>query len=250
MKKQTRGATTGTLTPFKTIFEKAAYRNSYEKVFDDFLTICICAFTRNYATGLSYYEDEYMQIIQPYKEEKTLDYFPQMLAELIRYMEAQKDSSSGNDLLGMFFEEELGRGRNGQFFTPFHVCQMMAKMIKGEETRSVNVLDPSCGSGRMLVAFAKGSHFMHHYYGIDIDPVCVKMTALNLFLNGLRGEVICADALAPSDFRMGYKVSFFPLGIFKIEKEQSFIWQYQQNSFTHKPPDESQPPNASQLQLF
>lgn len=251
------------INPFKVIFDKAAYGNSYDKVFDDFLTICICALTRNPVTGLSYYEDEYMSVIEPYKANGTLKYFPELFAELILFMENNKDGSEGNDLLGTFFEQELSHGRNGQFFTPFHVCQMMSHMVKGEETKSVNVLDPSCGSGRMLLAFAMGSKFMHGYYGIDIDSRCVKITAINLFLNGLRGEVICADALAGDDFRSGYRISIFPLGIFKIEnKEASTIWQSQQKE---KPtpkemkvtlPSEErtatpeQPTSASQLQLF
>lgn len=248
------------INSFKIIFKKAAYGNIYDKVFDDFLTISICALTRNPVTGLSYYEDEYMSVIEPYKDNGTLKYFPELFAELILFMENYKDSSEGNDLLGTFFEQELSYGRNGQFFTPFHVCQMMSNMVKGEETKSVNVLDPSCGSGRMLLAFANGSMFIHGYYGIDIDYRCVKITAINLFLNGLRGEVICADALAGDDFRLGYRISIFPLGIFKIEKkENSTIWHSQQakkqevkvvlpsEERTARP---EQPISPSQLELF
>lgn len=265
MKTTSKETKTGirTLQSFKAVFDKAAYGSSYEQVFDDFLTICIACVTRNPETGLSYYEDEYMRIIEPYKALGTLKYFPELFAELILYMEENKDNSQGNDLLGSFFEQELSRGRNGQFFTPFHVCLMMAQITKGEETKSVNVLDPSCGSGRMLLAFAKDSKFFHGYYGIDIDLRCAKITAINLFLNGLKGEVMCGDSLARDDFRFGYKISIFPLGIFKIEvKEASIIWQSQQKQHqTHKemklnlpseertaPPEK--PSSASQLQLF
>lgn len=238
----------GTIQSFKSIFDKAAYGSSYEKVFDDFLTICIATLTRNPATGLSYYEDEYMSVIEPYKELGTLKHFPELFAELILYMEENKDDFRGNDLLGTFFEQELSRGRNGQFFTPFHVCLMMTQITKGEETKSVNVLDPSCGSGRMLMAFAKDSQFIHGYYGIDIDGRCVKITAINLFLNGLGGEVICGDALADDDFRFGYWISLFPLGIFKIDtKEKSLIYQSQRPTFSRK---ETGSPVTSQLKLF
>ncbi len=250
MKKHKQGLSSPGIVPFKTIFDKIAYRGGYEKVFGDFLSLIICCYTRNYQTGLSHYEEEYFKIIEPYKENKTLDYFPQLLAELIIYMENNKDSSEGNDLLGTFYEQELSHGRNGQLFTPFHLCSMMAQMAKGEEGKSGNVLDPSCGSGRMLVAFAKCSTLLHTYYGIDIDAVCAKMTAINMFLNGLRGEVICADALAPTDFRFGYKISLFPLGIFKIEKEESFIWQFQQKKFSESKSEKPNPPEATQLQLF
>lgn len=250
MKKQNHklnGINSNAINNFKSVFEKASYGNSYENTFDDFLTMCICAVTRNHSTGLSFYEDEYLALIESYKAKGTIKYFPELFAELIKYMEQYKDDSQGNDLLGTFFEQEISHGRNGQFFTPFHVCLMMSKMNQSEETKSLNVFDPACGSGRMLMAFAKCSNLMHIYYAIDLDSQCVKMTALNLFLNGMRGEVICANTLEPNDYRFGYRVSLFPLGIFKIKnKENSFIWNSQKSVF-----QEMQERNtSSQLHLF
>ncbi|MGE0635809.1 MAG: N-6 DNA methylase [Bacteroidia bacterium] len=256
MKKQSTNHTgnksdSHSINSFKVIFDKAAYGNSYDKVFDDFLNICIATLTRNPATGLSYYEDEYMSVIEPYKANGTLKYFPQLFAELILFMEENKDNSQGNDLLGTFFEQELSRGANGQFFTPFHVCLMMAQITKDREVKPVNVLDSCCGSGRMLLALAKDSKFTHGYFGMDIDARCVKITALNLFLNGLRGEVMCGDALAVDDFKVGYKVSFSPLGIFKIEnKEDSSIWHSQQLTYSSMKPTQQEKPPSPQLQLF
>ena len=103
----------------------------------------------------------------------------------------------------------------------------------------------------------------HEYYGIDVDHTCVKMTAINLFLNGVfHSEVMCADALRPGDFRMSYRISFLPLGIFRIEeKEKSKLWQMYQNTFepkenTPKPQpkfisDDGNPTGrVSQLHLF
>lgn len=241
-----------TISSFKTLFEKASYGCNYSTAFEDFLTMCICAFTRKFDTGLSHYEVEYLQIIEPYKANGRLEYFPRLLGELIAYMEAHKDDSEGNDLLGEFFQQELTNGRNGQYFTPFHVCSMMAGMTHGdqEQTNPVKICDPTCGSGRMLLAYGKQSKSLNYYYGIDLDPVCVKMTAINLFLNGLRGEVMCANALAPDDFRFGYRISFFPLGIFKIEKkEESLLWQMHRNSFLMNP-EKITEQKPSQLVLF
>lgn len=161
-------------------------------------------------------------------------------------MEEYKDDSRGNDLLGEFFQQEITHGRNGQFFTPSHVSSMMAKIVRGEEDRTLRVFDPACGSGRMLMAFARESIIPHYYYGIDIDLICVKMTAINLFLNGLRGEVICVDALAVDDFRFGYRISFLPFGIFKIEeKEKSLLWHLHKSSFSKE-----KRPEQPQLSLF
>lgn len=235
-----------TISSFKNIFEKAAYGSDYNRVFDDFLTMCICAFSRNVKTGLSQYEDEYLKIIEPYKTNGRLKHFLELLAELILYMEEYRDNSQVNDLLGEFFQQEITRGRNGRFFTPSHVSSMMAKMVRGEETKPLRVIDPACGSGRMLMASARDSTIPHCYYGIDIDLICVKMSAINLFLNGLRGEVICADALAVDDFRFGYRISFLPFGIFKNgEKEKSLLWHMHKSSFS-----ENKKPEQQQLTLF
>jgi len=240
------------ISSFKSLFEKAAYGSHYAKAFDDFLTMCICCFSFNLETKLSNYEVEYLRIIEPYKANNTLKYFPELLAEMVVYMEENMNNAQGNYLLGEFFQQEVTHGRNGQFFTPFHVTDMIAQMVKDEETESLNVLDPACGSGRMLLAFGKQSSIPHNYFGIDIDPLCTKMTAINLFLNGLRGEVICANALIPDNFYFGYRISFLPLGIFKIEmKEGSVIWHMNQTTFSdlkrEKPIDDSK---SLQLRLF
>lgn len=240
MKKKNDG---DTLQAFKRTFEIVAYGSGYETVFNDFMEMCICAFTRNPTTGLSYYEGEYLERIEPYKKNEKMNHFPHLLGILIAYMEKHKDDTEGNDLLGTFYEQELSRGRNGQFFTPFHICELMASLNEDNDTSPKNVLDPCCGSGRMLLAYSKKSPLQHRFYGIDIDPMCVKMTAINLFLNGRSGEVLCANALNPNDFRFAYRVSHFPLGIFKIEsKEESRLWQMNQ----HIP----ERPKVGQLSLF
>ncbi|MBS1731875.1 MAG: SAM-dependent DNA methyltransferase [Bacteroidetes bacterium] len=205
---------------------------SLHSVFDDFLTMTIAACTQNPFTKKSYYEEEYLATIGKYKESELRHQFPIAFAALIEEMEARVDSLDGNDVLGQFFETHISNGRNGQYFTPTHICDMMAQMIIGEasentnQNRPIRILDPSCGSGRMLLAAHKISQLPHECFGIDIDLTCVKMSAINLFLNGIKGEVMCANALAPNDFVFAYRISFLPLGIFKIQtKENSVLWR-------------------------
>ena len=146
-------------------------------------------------------------------------------------MEERVDSSLGNDVLGEFLEQNISNCRNGHYFTPYTVCQFMASILhtdkvtgtESSQERPLRFLDPAYGSGRMPLAAYKVNGREHEYYGIDIDRTCVKMTALNLFLNGVwNSEVMCAISLMPDDFVVAYHVSFLPLGIFKIkEKEKS-----------------------------
>ena len=219
----------------------SSFTNQYEErtVFDDFLTLAICAFSQNPQTGKSFDEDLYLETIAKYKNKKHSSLFPKMLACVVNEMEERLWSSEGHDVLGEYYEEHLYRKGASQYFTPWPICEFMARMTSpnkvdenGEEM-VLRTLDPSCGSGRMLLASAKESGPLHEYFGIDIDLTCVKMAAINLFLSGLfYSEVMCADALDPDDFRVSYLISKVPFGIFRIkEKEHSFLWNLNKASF-------------------
>lgn len=226
---------------FAETLHKISHRFPLFTVFDDFLTMSLAACTQNLVTGKSCYEDEYLETIEKYKDTELRHEFPNAFDSLITEMEERVGSSEGNDVLGDFFEQNISNGRNGQYFTPFPVCQLMASIThtdatisdSQEEKKPLQILDPSCGSGKMLLAAHRVNGAGHEYYGIDIDRTCVKMTALNLFLNGVwNSEVMCANALNPTDFVISYHISFLPLGIFKIEeKEKSLLWYMHINSF-------------------
>lgn len=220
---------------------QVAHRFSVYTAFDDFLTMAIAAVTQNTLQQVSYYEAEYLAVMEKYKSLEVRHEFPKAFASLIMEMEERVSSEQGNDVLGEFFELNISNGKNGQFFTPYHVCMMMASLSSGEEketpeTKSLRILDPTCGSGRMLLASSRINGPGHEYYGVDIDPTCIKMAALNLFLNGVwNAELLCANTLLPQDFRVAYRTSLFPLGIFKIEqKEKSKLWHLLNPLFTEK----------------
>lgn len=225
------------LSDFKRLFDKAAYGNSYDTVFRDFLTMCLCAHSRNFKTGLSHQEDLYMQTIEPYKQRGTLDLFPQLMGTMILLMDKFKDSSTGNDVLGSFYEAEISRGRNGQYFTPWPVCEMMARctLESADQQTPLRILDPACGSGRCLMATARSSKNWHHYYAIDIDPTCVAMCAINMLFNGMRGEVMCANALDPESFQHSYTIQMLPPNLYRIDKrENSSLWNMNRYNFAQR----------------
>jgi type I restriction-modification system DNA methylase subunit len=237
MKKQTE--------TFESLIKAMEYRYDLRTVFDDFLTLTLCAFSQNPLTGVSHDEDLYMATIAKYKDDELRHNIPKMLACLTLEMEAQMDSGEGNDVLGSFYEKNLYRKGASQYFTPWPVCMFMAQIAHSDELDEPNkerkrILDTSCGSGRLLMTGSIVQGKQHEYYGIDTDHTCVKMTVLNLFLNGVfHGEVMCADALRNDDFRGSYKLSFLPFGIFRItEKEKSRLWYAHVSGFTSiKKPD-------------
>lgn len=222
---------------FESLIRQFEYRYDLRTVFDDFLTLCICAFSYNPNTGKSHDEELYLQTIEKYKNDELRNLFPKMLAVLTLQMEERVGRGLGNDVLGEFYEQNLYRKGASQYFTPWPICSFMAK-ITGDKSIvathwPIRILDPCCGSGRMLLASAQENGPSQEYYGIDIDGTCVKMTAINLFLNGIfHSEVMCANALSPIDFRESYRISFLPFGIFRItDPEDSQLWHLHRNSF-------------------
>ncbi len=221
------------LKNFEKHFDYIARYEDAHRVFDDFLTMCICCFSINPLTGKSEYEDEYLKVVGRYDKSLVREHFPKLMSELIIQMEQFHDDPNGNDLLGEFYQRRLSKGQNGQYFTPEAVTNLMAQIlgIREETRKQLNILDPACGSGRMLTSAAKKKGKNHNFYGIDTSPYCVKMSAINLFLNGLNGEVMCANALDLKDFKFSYRIRMFPLGIRKIlEKQHSQLWHMQQLS--------------------
>lgn len=213
-----------------------SYHYDARKVFQDFITMCICTLALNPKTGKSFYEEDYLKAIEPYKSKDDVKKFSEIYAALILEMEMRVGSSHGNDVLGEFFEKQVATDRKAQFFTPWPICQFISRVTQAEESKTQHIIDPACGSGRMLLAANKVFGHGHFYYGIDVDPLCVKITAINLFLNGVfKGEVMCADALSPFHFIESYVLSFLPFRITRItEKEQSPLWNRHNALFMSK----------------
>lgn len=122
---------------------------------------------------------------------------------------------------------------NGQFFTPAHICDLMAELC-GSQDNSVELCgDPACGSGRNLLAWHV-KHLSSYLCAEDIDRTCCLMTVCNFLIHGCVGEVIWHDSLNPNTYYDGWKVNErlaiagLPT-IRRIAKEESVVWQTWQN---------------------
>ena len=101
-------------------------------------------------------EAQYMQGIQAHSREK-LNSFSEMLSLLI-----MAHNGGYSDFLGdIAGEYELLNKRVGQFFTPYHVCGLMAKVSMGnvrslvEEKGLITICEPAVGAGGMVIAAAE-----------------------------------------------------------------------------------------------
>ena len=193
------------------------------RVFNDLLTMSICGFHRTNIQSRLHEQDKfnealYMDTIKRYNKEEL-----KMFAKSLATLQLSVYDNPYSDVLGEYFTQNITRGQNGQFFTPEHICELMTKMQGEKDTSEGNkVLDPACGSGRMLLRFAKHNP-NNFFYGADVSDTCAKMTTINFFLNGLRGEVACMNSLSMEWFS-GWQINTHGIGIIPIEKEQSRIW--------------------------
>lgn len=173
-------------------------------------------------------EERYKQIIgkyQPGERELLADIFSMiyMLLSSVVYV-----NGKFSDYLGeLFMRCNQGNSKTGQFFTPYHISQFMAKAAigddavqKAEDDGILTVCDPCCGGGGMMIA---ALDTLKNDYGInyarncfmecsDIDLRCVHMTYLQLALAGVPAIIKHQNSLTRE--------------LWSIWKTPAFIFQY------------------------
>lgn len=119
------------------------------------------------------------------------------------------------DLLGeIFMESGAGNASAGQFFTPFHVSEMVAKIGASDENilkeEKIRMTEPSIGSGGMVIATAKylkekGINYQKKLkvIGQDLDWLAVYMSYIQLSLLGIDAVIVQGDTLS-EPYHKGY----------------------------------------------
>lgn len=114
-----------------------------------------------------------------------------------------------HDFLGaIFMELELGSDAMGQFFTPYHIQLLMAKMLMPDVEQTirregfVTVSDPASGAAGMIIAYAEillesGYNPSEQMYGhcTDINPIVADMSFIQLSLLGIPAQLVTGNAL-------------------------------------------------------
>lgn len=133
--------------------------------------------------------------------DKDKEAFSQMITLLGEATtDEETDKPAYYDALGDLFMAKVsssndGKGRNDQYFTPQCVSDLMAQIQRTENLQNgQSVCDPCCGSARFLLSMAKINPNLF-FCGSDIDHLCVKMSVVNLALNGLDGEIVWGNPL-------------------------------------------------------
>lgn len=190
-------------------------RYDLHKVFTDFLEMIVCALS------MGAMEERYLEIVRQYEKPEAY-----ALSEAFGALVLEMDNGGEGlkDCFGDFFMEHLSHGRNGQFFTPQPVCDLMAQIAQPAKFGE-RVADCCCGSGRLLFAAAKLNRNAL-FFGSDIDRTCCLMCLINLCLNGLLGEVAWMNTLS-NDFYTAWRVELHPEHgmpyIRQISEDESYL---------------------------
>lgn len=231
---------------FQENFDKLSIKYGKYAVFSDFVEMCAISIYNAFAKNEKM-EKVYLNTINSYeKEDQKL--FPKMFGNLIMMYQTADDII---DILGPIYEHEnLGNPHIGQFFTPSHIAELMAKIsINDNKTNLENSIkekgfitmcEPTCGSGVMIIALAKVllSKEMNYQEKLlvtanDISDICVYMTYIQLALYGIPAIVYCGNALTGEiKFKMETPLYFLQYWKFRkafIQKTADNITNQEEN---------------------
>ncbi len=122
----------------------------------------------------------------------------QLLAKVLNTV-AQMDlgtryNSTTNDTFGDTYEflmqmyaSEAGKS-GGEFFTPQQVSELLARLASYNNPHINKVYDPACGSGSLLLKFAKTIGRQNEnlkYYGQEVNPTTYNLCRINMFLHNV-----------------------------------------------------------------
>jgi hypothetical protein len=148
-------------------------------------------------------EAQYLAIVKQYTPE-AFQQFPTFLGMLVACLEQEP-----TDVLGVLYHRlELHNEQSGQFFTPYPVCQAMAKMLVHDakhlvaEQEFIRAHEPCVGSGAMVIALAQalkeeGINYQQclHVTARDIDLLAVHMAYIHCTLLHIPAIIVHGDTL-------------------------------------------------------
>ena len=105
-----------------------------------------------------------------------------------------KYNDTNNDTFGDTYEFLMqmyasAAGKSGgEFFTPQQVSELLARLASWDNPNIQKVYDPACGSGSLLLKFAKtiGKENPNlKYFGQEINPTTYNLCRINMFLHNV-----------------------------------------------------------------
>lgn len=166
--------------------------------------------TTNRTEALARSEDRYMRIVKGCRGDAsaTMNDLAKALAVVVQALHTP------TDFLGPIFAELAADARGGQFFTPWHVSSMIARMtlidapamldsIKAAGGNRIMASEPACGVGGMVMAANEVLReqglepaLSIHWQCVDTDWRACAAAYIQLSLTGCSAAVVHGNALS------------------------------------------------------
>lgn len=93
------------------------------------------------------------------------------------------------EFLMQMYASNAGKS-GGEFFTPQEVSELLARIAASGKEKVRQVYDPACGSGSLLLKFAKvlGKENVGGFYGQEINITTYNLARMNMFLHDIGFE--------------------------------------------------------------
>ena len=194
---------------FLDVFKQFSSRHRSWDIWRDFITMFACSLSN--PTDKEHYDERealYLRTIKKYNK-KEQELFPELAAHTVMALEKNPEQ----DFLGsIFMSLNLGNEHNGQFFTPYHVCELMAEVTMEDVVQKVkkdgyiSIHDPCCGAGAILIAGIHAArkrlekeklNYQNHILvaAQDIDMIVALMCYIQISLLGVAGYVKIGNSL-------------------------------------------------------
>ena len=210
---------------FLRLFDTLTYSRSAWQVWEDLMTVMACSISNAVDRIPKHYETREKEYENCIKRLGSVEIAAQMLGIIVMALEKNPEQ----DFLGtLYMNLNLASHWHGQFFTPYNICQVMAKIIIGDceekikEKGWISIGDPCVGGGAMLIAAA---NMMKHqeinyqqqvvFVGQDIDRIVAMMAYIQLSLLGCPGYIVVGDSLIHP---------FTGSALFPQEREGQEVW--------------------------
>ena len=122
----------------------------------------------------------------------------QLLAKVLKTVAAMdlgsKYNDTNNDTFGDTYEflmqmyaSQAGKS-GGEYFTPQQVSELLARLASWNNPKINKVYDPACGSGSLLLKFAKTVGKVNpnlKYFGQEVNPTTYNLCRINMFLHNV-----------------------------------------------------------------
>ncbi|MDO8336533.1 MAG: N-6 DNA methylase [Candidatus Saccharibacteria bacterium] len=204
-------------TEFVSLLKGLSGRFRPHELFSDFCELSALSLHAHVETERFYavnYE-RYTRLVTKYSDQEKA-VFDKMFDCLVNSLEGSFKDSLGE----LFMVLELGNHWKGQFFTPYELCKLMAKVVMGDPQQRTNrhgffqMYEPCSGAGAMVIAYADALHesdFAYqdsmHVIAQDLDATAVHMSYIQLSLYAIPAVVIHCNSLNPTQ-NYGYWKTF------------------------------------------